>query len=128
MERDNAALALAVAGYYMGLVLAIGGTLVGESLGLVEDLIDLFMYGFLSIILLNVSWFLCDKIILYKFKMHDELIRDQNQGTGAVAAAVSIASGFVIYGSVAGTGGHHLDLHHLLGHRAVDPHSGGAGV
>jgi uncharacterized membrane protein YjfL (UPF0719 family) len=105
VERDNAALALAVAGYYMGLVLAIGGTLVGDSLGLVEDLIDLFMYGLLSIILLNISWFLCDKIILYKFSMHDELVRDQNQGAGAVAAAMSIASGFVIYGSVAGQGG-----------------------
>ena len=105
VEKDNAALALSVAGYYAGLVLAIGGAIVGPSSGIVEDLIDLCIYGILSIILLNVSWFLCDKFILYKFRVSDELIRDHNQGTGVVSAAVSIASGFIIYGSVTGEGG-----------------------
>ena len=105
VERDNPALSLAIVGYYFGLVMAIGGTLVGESLGLVNDLIDMFLYGLLSIILLNISWFICDKLILIKFRVTDELIRDQNQGTGAVACAVSIASGLVIYGSVSGLGG-----------------------
>ena len=105
VERDNAALALAIVGYYSGLVLAIGGSMVGESLGVVDDLIDLLVYGLLGIILLNASWFLCDKLILYKFRVNDELIRDQNQGTGAVSGAVCIASGFIIYGSVSGEGG-----------------------
>ena len=80
VERDNFALALAMAGYYFGLVLAIGGTLVGPSVNLVEDLLDVGIYGLLSIVLLNASWFICDKFILYKFKLSDELIRDQNQG------------------------------------------------
>ena len=105
VEKDNAALALAVVGYYFGLVLAIGGTIVGPSAGLVEDLFDLVIYGVLSIILLNISWFLCDKLILYKFKVSDELIRDHNQGTGAVSAGISVASGFIIYGAVSGEGG-----------------------
>jgi len=105
VEKDNAALALAVAGYYLGLVLAIGGTIVGPSAGLVEDLIDFVIYGVLSIILLNISWFLCDKLILYKFNVSDELIRDHNQGTGAVSAGISVASGFIIYGAVSGEGG-----------------------
>lgn len=105
VERDNPALALAIVGYYFGLVLSIGGTLVGPSGGIWEDIIDLVLYGLLSVILLNISWFLCDKIILYKFKMSDELIRDQNQGTGVVSCAVSIASGFIIYGAVSGENG-----------------------
>jgi len=105
VEKDNAALALAIAGYYFGLVLAIGGAIVGPSAGIVDDLIDLCIYGILGIILLNISWYLCDKLILYKFHISDELIRDHNQGTGAVSAAVSVASGFIIYGSVAGEGG-----------------------
>lgn len=105
VEKDNPALALAIAGYYFGLVLCIGGTLVGPSLGIIEDLIDLCIYGLLGIVLLNISWFLCDKLILYKFKVSDELIRDQNQGTGVVSFAVSIASGLVIFGAVAGEGG-----------------------
>jgi len=105
VERDNPALALAVAGYYMGLSLSIGGALAGPGLGIVDDLIDLFIYGILSIILLNLSWFICDKIILRKFKISDELIRDQNQGTGAVSFGVSVASGLIIFGSVTGQGG-----------------------
>ncbi len=105
VEKDNAALALAVVGYYFGLVLAIGGTIVGPSVGLVEDLYDLVIYGILSIILLNISWFLCDKLILFKFRVSEELIRDHNQGTGVVSAGISVASGFIIYGAVSGEGG-----------------------
>ena len=105
VEKDNAALALAVVGYYFGLVLAIGGTVAGPSIGLVEDLYDLVIYGILSIILLNISWFLCDKLILYKFRVSEELIRDHNQGTGVVSAGISVASGFIIYGAVSGEGG-----------------------
>lgn len=105
VEKDNPAIALAVGGYYFGLVLCIGGTLVGPSGGIVEDVIDVCIYGLLSIILLNISWFVCDKLILYKFKKNDELIRDQNPGTGVVSCAVSIASGLIIYGAVSGEGG-----------------------
>ena len=105
VEKDNAALALAIAGYYFGLVLAIGGALVGPSVSIIDDLIDLCIYGLLSIILLNASWYICDKLILYKFKVSDELIRDHNLGTGVVSAGVSIASGFIIFGSVRGQGG-----------------------
>ncbi len=105
VQKDNAALALALVGYYSGLVLAIGGTLIGPSVGVLDDLIDLFMYGFLGIILINASWYICDKLILYKFKISEELIRDHNQGTGAVSAGMSIASGFIIFGAVQGEGG-----------------------
>ncbi|MBU2549969.1 MAG: DUF350 domain-containing protein [Proteobacteria bacterium] len=105
VEKDNAALALAVVGYYFGLILAIAGALAGPTHGIVADLFDLGFYGLVSIILLNLSWFICDKLILYKFKISDELIRDQNIGTGAVSAGVSIATGFIIYGSVQGQGG-----------------------
>lgn len=105
VEKDNPALALAIGGYYLGLVFCIGGALAGPSNGIIEDLIDLGIYGFLSIVLINISWFLCDKLILYKFNTKDELIRDHNQGTGAVLCGVSIASGLVIFGAVSGEGG-----------------------
>jgi len=105
VEKDNDALALALSGYYMGLVLAIGGCLVGPGAHLLSDLIDLAIYGPLSIVLINISWFVCDKLMLYKFKMSDELIRDRNPGAGSVSAGVSIASGFIIFGAVQGEGG-----------------------
>ena len=105
VEKDNAALALAIAGYYFGLVFAIGGTMVGPSVSILDSLLDIFIYGAISIILINASWYICDKLILYKFKISDELIRDHNQGTGVVSAGVSIASGLIIFGSVQGDGG-----------------------
>jgi len=105
VEKDNPAMALAMVGYYFGLVLALGGTMTGPHTSIVDDILDLSIYGILGIILLNVSWFLCDKIILHQFKVSDELVRDKNQGTGAVTCAVSIASGLIIFGAISGTGG-----------------------
>ena len=105
LENDNPAISLAVTGYYAGLLLSIGAAIVGPSAGFVPDLIDLVIYGVLSIILLNLSSFICGLFILTKFKINDELLRDRNQGTGAVVFGVLLASGFVIYGSVSGTGG-----------------------
>lgn len=105
VERDNPAIALAIAGYYLGLVFGLGGTMVGPSKGIMEDILDLLIYGTLSIVLLNISWFICDKIILSRFRVTDELIRDRNQGTGAVSFGISVATGLIIYGSVAGEGG-----------------------
>jgi len=105
VEKDNPALALSVAGYYAGLVFALGGSIVGPSHGLIADLIDLILYGITAIVLLNLSWFVCDRFILKYFHVIDELIRDQNQGTGAVSCGVSIASGLIVYGAISGEGG-----------------------
>jgi len=105
VKKDNPALALSLAGYYMGLVISIGGAVAGPSNGMISDFLDILLYGLLAVVLLNISIFICDKVILYKFKISDELIRDQNQGTGAVNFGVCVASGFLIYGAVGGEGG-----------------------
>ncbi len=105
VENDNPAVCLAITGYYAGLVMCLGGAVAGPSNGLVSDLLDLVIYGILGIVLLNISIYLCDMIILYKFKIKDELLRDRNQGTGAVIFGVALASGFIIYGSISGEGG-----------------------
>lgn len=105
VEKDNPAVALALTGYYIGMVFAIGGAIVGPSSGLVMDMIYLGIYGLLGIVLLNISWFLCDRIILYRFKISDELIRDRNCGTGVVSFGMSLASGLIIFGAISGEGG-----------------------
>ena len=102
VEKDNAALGIGMAGYYFGLILAIGGTLSGPSQGLENDLIDIGIYGLLAIILLNLSRLVNDSLILHGFKIRDELIEDQNAGTGVVVAATYIATGLVIFGAVSG--------------------------
>lgn len=105
VEEDNAALALVVSGYYLGLIFSIGGVIVGPSAGLMEDLADILVYGLLAITLLNVSAWINDRFILSKFKIRKEILDDQNCGTGVVEFAVFVASGLNIFGAVYGTGG-----------------------
>jgi uncharacterized membrane protein YjfL (UPF0719 family) len=102
IEKDNFALGVAMAGYYFGLVMAIGGVMSGPSHGLIIDLIDIGIYGLLSIVLMSVARVINDKLILHAFVVHNELIRDQNVGTGAVVCASYVATGLVIFGAVSG--------------------------
>lgn len=102
VEKDNAALAVALVGYYLGLVIAIGGVMAGESRGIETDLIDILIYGPLAIILMNVSRVINDRLILSRFRIRDEIIRDQNMGTGVVVFASYVATGLVVYGAISG--------------------------
>jgi uncharacterized membrane protein YjfL (UPF0719 family) len=102
VKKDNFALSIAVVGYYFGLVIALGGVLASESEGWMIDLVEILFYGVLSIILLNFSIFLNDKIILRKFDNVKEIIEDQNAGTGIVEAANHIAVGMILYGAMSG--------------------------
>lgn len=105
VEKDNAALALTLCGYYLGLIFCIGGVINGPSAGLSEDLIDILIYGLLGIVLLNLSAIINDRFILSKFDIRKEILEDQNCGTGVVEMAVFLASGLNIYGAVFGQGG-----------------------
>jgi uncharacterized membrane protein YjfL (UPF0719 family) len=105
LEKDNFALSLAVTGYYLGMIFALGGILMGPSAGLVDDLIDILFYGLISIILLNLSNVINNKVILYKFDNVKEIIKDRNAGTGIIEAANHIAIGLIIYGAISGEGG-----------------------
>lgn len=102
VKKDNFALALAVTGYYFGLIIALGGVLASDSEGLMIDLAEIFFYGIISILLLNLSVYINDKVILSKFDNEKEIIEDQNAGTGIVEAANHIAIGMVIYGAMSG--------------------------
>ncbi len=105
VEKDNAAFALTLCGYYIGLIFSIGGVINGPSAGIWQDLLDVLLYGFLAIVLLNLSALINDKLILSKFNIEKEIIEDQNCGTGVIEFAVFVASGLNIYGAVFGQGG-----------------------
>jgi len=105
VEKDNFAFSIAHTGYLIGLLLAIGSSIVGPSNGLLTDLIDMAVYSGVSIVLLNLSILICDKIILHKFSVYKEIIQDRNEGTGVVEGAVAVASGLIIFGAVSGESG-----------------------
>lgn len=102
VDKDNFAFSIAHTGYLVGLLLAIGSSIVGPSNGILYDFIDMGIYGGISIVLLNLSIIICDKVILRKFSVYKEIIEDRNEGTGVVEAAVAIASGLIIFGAVSG--------------------------
>lgn len=104
VENDNLAFAFAHVGYFIGLLLAIGSAVLGESEGLIEDLINIGIYGGLSIILLNLSIIINDKLILTKFDIKKEILEDKNVGTGIVEGANAIATGLIVLGAIHGEG------------------------
>ena len=105
IERDNVALALAFCGYLIGLMLAVGGSLTGPSISLTIDLIDIFLYGIIAVVLLNLSVAINDWLILHRFSSDKEIIQDHNCGVGMIEAANHVAMGLIIYGAVSGGGG-----------------------
>jgi uncharacterized membrane protein YjfL (UPF0719 family) len=103
--KDNLAFAIAHTGYFIGLLIALGGALMGESHGFLLDGVYMLMYGLLAIVLLNLSVLVNDKIILRRFSVYKEICEDQNVGTGVIEGASAIATGLVILGSLYGEGG-----------------------
>ena len=105
VEKDNAAFALVLCGYYLGLTFSIGGVIAGPSAGMEDDLIDILVYGPLAIFLLNLSALINDRFILSEFDIRKEILQDQNCGTGVVEFAVFVATGLNIFGALYGQGG-----------------------
>lgn len=104
VEKDNLAFSIAVCGYFIGLTLAVGGTLSVPHVSLVVDLIDIFLYGSVAIVLLNLSARINDWIILTRVNAEEEIIRDHNCGVGMIEAANHIAVGLIVYGTLASGG------------------------
>lgn len=105
VEHDNLAFAIAHVGYFTGILLAIGSAIVGPSHGLVQDVIDISIYGLLAILLLNISLIINDKIILRNFSIREEISGKQNVAVGVAEAAIGVSTGLILMGSVSGEGG-----------------------
>jgi len=104
VEKDNFALALVLAGYVLGIAFAIGGSLIGPAFTIRQTFYDLALYGGLALVLMLISHFINDKVILRHFDNIKEIIEDQNCGTGIVVAANHMAMGLIVYGAVSGEG------------------------
>ena len=106
IEKDNLAVALAVAGYYLGLVIVLSGVVSGPaSFSLLDDVIGLVIFGLLGIVLLNVSAWLNDKVVFSKFAIEREIVEDRNAGVGILEGANYVAVGLITAGAMSGEGG-----------------------
>ncbi len=104
-KRDNLALSVSLAGYFIAVVIIFLGALLGPPKGLAVDLLSVGGYSIGGLLLLNLSRFVNDKLILWKFSNVKEIIEDRNTGTGAVQFGSYVASGCIIAGAIHGTGG-----------------------
>jgi uncharacterized membrane protein YjfL (UPF0719 family) len=106
VEKDNLAVALAVAGYYLGLVIVLGGVVSGPaSFSVLDDVIGLVTYGVLGIVLLNLSAWINDKVVFSKFENEREIVEDRNVGMGAAEGGNYVAVGLITAGAMSGEGG-----------------------
>ena len=106
IERDNLAVGAAVAGYYLGVVIVLGGVVSGPaSFSLVDDVIGLTLFGLLGIALLNLSAWINDKIVFRQFDNEREIVEDRNVGVGVIEGGNYVAVGLITAGAMSGEGG-----------------------
>ncbi len=103
--KDNVALSTSMCGYFTAVAIVFLGAMLGPSQGIVMDLFIVGGYSLFGIVLLNLSRFINDKLILHKFSNVKEIIKDRNPGTGAVQCGSYIASGLIVAGAIHGEGG-----------------------
>ena len=103
-DKGNVALAVSTAGYLFGIVIALGGVLAGPSAGWQADLTATALYGLMTIVMMLVASWLCEKVLLSRFDNTKEVVEDQNLGTAFVEAGVHIANGLILLAIQQGAG------------------------
>jgi uncharacterized membrane protein YjfL (UPF0719 family) len=101
-SRDNPAFGVYFAGYIVGLAIALAGTLSGLGDDLVENLTNIAINSLLAIVLMRLSTFVNDWLVLYKFDDKKEIIEDRNAGTSFVYVGSFLATGLMINGVLTG--------------------------
>lgn len=99
VDKDNFAFAITQVGYFVGLLLAIAGTMAGSSHeSLLQDVGLTFAYGGIAVLLLNIAIVINDKIIFSALDLKKNIIERGNVAVGVVEAGNYIANGLIIYG------------------------------
>tara|TARA_B100001013_G_C24574947_1_gene428173 strand:+ start:76 stop:1014 length:939 start_codon:yes stop_codon:yes gene_type:complete len=123
-KKNNAALGLSIAGYYLGVIIIYvaviyqpltSSTVGGSSEGALKfegdywlEVLEAFLFALGAVVVLNVSRWLVDKFVLFKFDTAQKIVEEQNVGSGAVEFGVYVAVSLVIAASTASTGGEQL--------------------
>ncbi|AFZ23277.1 putative membrane protein [Cylindrospermum stagnale PCC 7417] len=103
--KDNPAVAIALVGYYFGIVMALGGVLGQTTVNLPDKALSLANYGVMVIFLMLAGAWVGDKLILRHFNCEREIIQDRNIGAATVEAGNHIANGLILNAALAGESG-----------------------
>lgn len=111
-EKSNTALGLSITGYFLGVIIVFVAVLYTPFTGdgyewrynadFGFDVLEVFLYSLGAIAVLNLTRFLVDRLVLFKFNVEKEVVEDQNVGSGIVEMGVYVAVSLVIAASLAG--------------------------
>jgi len=103
--KDNPAVAIALVGYYFGIVIALGGVLGQSAASWQDKVLSLATYGATVILFMLAGAWIGDRLILRCFECDREIIQDRNVGAAAVEAGNHIANGLILSAALAGDSG-----------------------
>ncbi len=106
--RDNSAVAIALVGFYLGIVIALGGALDQGFNSWQEQLSLLLLYGLMAIVLMLVGSLICDRLILRRLDCARETLEERNYGAAIVEASSHIANGLILNTALGGENGNWL--------------------
>ncbi|MGB0645821.1 MAG: DUF350 domain-containing protein [Bradymonadia bacterium] len=107
-EADNPAVGWVTFGYMAALLIVLTKVLAneadhgGDTLVMVYDLLELFIYGVLAIVLLKIAGIINDRFILSNCENKKEIVDDRNQGAAAAVLGSYVASALMIAGAIHG--------------------------
>lgn len=111
IANNNTAVSSGLAGYYLGLTLILLVILSSPGTDFVSDCFQVLFYGLLGILLLNLSYFINDKIIFRTFDFNELVYSGRNAAVGTVIFGSSVASSVIIAASLSGdSSGHSFSL------------------
>ncbi|MEW5856081.1 MAG: DUF350 domain-containing protein, partial [Cyanobacteriota bacterium] len=94
--KDNSAVAIALVGYYLGIVIALGGVLGQPSDNWQDKLVNLISYGATVILFMLAGAWVGDRLILRCFDCKREILEERNTGAAAVEFGNHIANGLIL--------------------------------
>ncbi len=101
--NDNPAAGVTLAGFYVGLFLAVSGILAGPSHTLASDLLYGAIHGAAAIACLVLSAAIWRPILQVDFRK--DILQGRNLGAGVVAASALVATGLIYRGALGGQSG-----------------------
>ncbi|MBD1838459.1 DUF350 domain-containing protein [Coleofasciculus sp. FACHB-64] len=103
--KDNPAVAIALVGYYLGIVIALGGVLGQPSENWQDKLLNLVSYGLTVILFMLAGAWVGDRLILRCFDCKREILEERNTGAAAVEFGNHIANGLILSAALGGESG-----------------------
>lgn len=103
--KDNSAVAIALVGYYLGIVIALGGVLGQPSDNWQDKLLNLASYGATVILFMLAGAWVGDRLILRCFDCKREILEERNTGAAAVEFGNHIANGLILSAALGGESG-----------------------